>query len=41
MHLLIPFAALLSEAGRQAAATLELPHLRELLVRWREVQRAV
>ena len=39
MHLLIPFAAPLSDAGRQAAATLALPHLQELLSRWREVQR--
>jgi len=39
MHLLIPFAAPLAEAGRQAARTLELPHLAELLGRWREVQR--
>ena len=39
MHLLIPFAAPLSEAGRQAAATLALPHLQELLSRWRELQR--
>jgi hypothetical protein len=33
MHLLIPFAAPLSEAGRQAAATLELPSLQALLAR--------
>jgi hypothetical protein len=39
MHLLIPFAAPLAEAGRQAARTLQLPHLAELLGRWREVQR--
>ncbi len=39
MHLLIPFAAPLAEAGRQAAATLQLPHLAELVGRWREVQR--
>lgn len=39
MHLLIPFAAPLSEAGRQAAATLAPPHLKELLIRWREVDR--
>jgi hypothetical protein len=39
MHLLIPFAAPLSESGRQAAATLQLPHLQELLARWREVHR--
>ncbi len=39
MHLLIPFAAPLSEAGRQAAATLALPNLRVLMARWAEVQR--
>jgi hypothetical protein len=39
MHLLIPFAAPLAEAGRQAAAALQLPHLTELIGRWREVQR--
>ena len=39
MHLLIPFAAPLSEAGRQAAATLALPNLRTLMSRWAEVQR--
>ena len=39
MHLLIPFAAPLSEAGRQAAATLLLPNLKTLLARWAEVQR--
>ena len=39
MHLLIPFAAPLSAAGRQAAATLALPHLKELLMRWTETQR--
>ena len=39
MHLLIPFAAPLSEAGRQAAATLLLPNLKILLARWAEVQR--
>ncbi len=39
MHLLIPFAAPLSDAGRQAAATLALPHLRGLLAGWAEVQR--
>ncbi len=39
MHLLIPFAAPLSEAGRQAAATLALPHLKELLMRWSELKR--
>jgi hypothetical protein len=39
MHLLIPFAAPLSEAGRQAAATLALPELQALLGRCTEVQR--
>ena len=39
MHLLIPFAAPLSEAGRQAAASLALPNLRGLMARWAEVQR--
>jgi hypothetical protein len=39
MHLLIPFAAPLSQAGRQAAAGLRLPQLRALLNRWTEVQR--
>lgn len=39
MHLLIPFAAPLSEVGCQAAATLALPNLRWLLARWAEVQR--
>jgi hypothetical protein len=39
MHLLIPFAAPLSAAGRQAAATLSLPNLQALLARWTEVQR--
>ena len=39
MHLLIPFAAPLSEAGRQAAATLVLPKLQALLARCAEVQR--
>jgi hypothetical protein len=33
MHLLIPFAAPLSEPGRQAAATMGLPHLQALLGR--------
>lgn len=41
MHLLIPFAAPLSEAGRHGAASLALPHLKELLLRWREVDRDV
>ena len=39
MHLLIPFAAPLSEAGRQAAASLVLPRLQSLLARCTEVQR--
>jgi hypothetical protein len=39
MHLLIPFAAPLSEAGRQAAAALALPQLQALLARCPEVQR--
>lgn len=39
MHLLIPFAAPLSDAGREAAAALALPQLRGLLARWVEVQR--
>jgi hypothetical protein len=39
MHLLIPFAAPLSDAGRQAAATLALPQLQALLRRSAEVQR--
>jgi hypothetical protein len=39
MHLLVPFAAPLSEAGRAAAATLQLPRLRQLLARCDEVAR--
>ena len=39
MHLLIPFAAPLSEAGRQAAGQLSLPSLQKLLVRLVEVER--
>jgi hypothetical protein len=39
MHLLIPFAAPLAEAGRAAAATLALPRLSRLLAGWAEVQR--
>lgn len=39
MHLLIPFAAPLSEAGRPALASLALPRLRELLARLTEVER--
>jgi hypothetical protein len=38
MHLLIPFAACVSEAGRAAAATLELPQLQALLARLAPVQ---
>ncbi len=38
MHLLIPFAACVSEAGRAAAATLELPQLQALLARLQPVQ---
>jgi hypothetical protein len=39
MHLLIPFAAPLSEAGRQAARSLSLSSLRALLGRLDEVER--
>jgi hypothetical protein len=39
MHLLIPFAAPLSAAGRQALAALALPRLRSLLGRLAEVER--
>jgi hypothetical protein len=39
MHLLIPFAAPSSEAGRQVLASLVLPNLRLLLGRLAEVQR--
>ena len=39
MHLLIPFAAPLSAAGRQALAALALPRLRALLGRLTEVER--
>ncbi len=39
MHLMIPYAAPLSEAGRQASATLSLPHLQALLGRWTETDR--
>jgi len=39
MHLLIPFAAPLSETGRQALAALALPRLRSLLGRLTEVER--
>ena len=34
MHLIVPFAGCLSEAGRQAQQTLQLPHLDRLLARW-------
>lgn len=36
MHLLIPFAAPLSDAGREAARALALPRLAGLLARWQE-----
>lgn len=39
MHLLIPFAAPLSDAGRHTVASLPLPNLQLLLARWAEVQR--
>ncbi len=39
MHLLIPFAAPLSEAGRQALGSLALPQLRTLLSRLEVVER--
>jgi hypothetical protein len=39
MHLLIPFAAPLSEAGRQAGAALRLPNLHKQLSRLTEVAR--
>lgn len=39
MHLLIPFAAPLSDAGRAAAAGLRLPKLQRLLASWTEVRR--
>ena len=35
MHLIVPFAGCLSDAGRQALQTLQLPHLDKLLARWR------
>ena len=35
MHLIVPFAGVLSEAGRHAAQTLSLPHLDRLLSRAR------
>ncbi len=34
MHLIVPFAAPLSEAGRQALQTLQLPQLDQLLATW-------
>ena len=39
MHLLIPFAAPLSDAGRQASATLQLPQLQRLLAAWTALER--
>lgn len=39
MQLLIPFAAPLSDAGRQALQSLQLPHLEDLLSHWREAAR--
>jgi hypothetical protein len=39
MHLLIPFAAPLSEAGQQALPSLRLPNLEALLARWHESAR--
>jgi len=33
MQLIVPFAGVLSEAGRHAAQSLSLPHLEQLLVR--------
>lgn len=39
MHLLIPHAAPLSDAGRQAMAALQLPRLEALLARWAEAGR--
>jgi hypothetical protein len=38
MHLLIPFAAALSAPGHSAAASLALPHLRQLLKRLNQAQ---
>ncbi len=37
MHLLIPFAAALSDAGQEAAARVDLPHLARLVATWAEV----
>jgi hypothetical protein len=34
MHLIVPFAGVVSEAGRHAATTLSLPRLEQLLARW-------
>jgi hypothetical protein len=34
MHVIVPFAAPLSDAGREAARSLQLPHLQRLLARW-------
>jgi hypothetical protein len=34
MHLIVPFAGVVSEAGRHAATTLSLPGLERLLARW-------
>ena len=34
MHLIVPFAGCLSEAGLQAQQTLQLPHLERLLTHW-------
>jgi hypothetical protein len=39
MHLMIPFASVLSEAGQQALQTLALPHLDKLLARLAAVER--
>jgi hypothetical protein len=39
MQLLIPFAAPLSDAGRQTLQSLQLPHLDALLSHWREAAR--
>lgn len=38
MHLLIPFAAPLSDAGRQAMKSLALPHLQRLCRDWAELE---
>lgn len=39
MHLLIPHAAPLSDAGRHALSQLQLPHLETLLATWAEAER--